>query len=129
MTVSSANRILVIDDDDCIREVTQTCLELVGGYEVLTAASGQEGLAAARARPPHAILLDVMMPGLDGPGTFARLQEHPETQDVPVILLTAKAQGADRDRFAELGVAGVIVKPFNPMELARQVAQTLGWQE
>ncbi|NUU30626.1 response regulator [Arthrobacter sp. C9C5] len=121
-------RILLIDDDQGIREVARTVLEMVGGYDVETAASGLEGLGKARTSPPDAILLDVMMPGLDGPETFALLQEHPETCNVPVILLTAKTQPADRSRFASLGVAGMLAKPFDPMALSDQIAGTLGWQ-
>lgn len=77
--------------------------------------------------PSDAILLDVMMPGLSGPTTFARLQEQPETRHVPVVLLTARTQEADRRQFAELGVAGVLSKPFDPLSLPGQVAELLGW--
>lgn len=121
-------RILLVDDDDGIREVAKASLELVGGYDVATANSGQQSLDISRVNPPDAILLDVMMPGLDGPATFARLQNQTETRDIPVILLTAKTQEADRSRFAELGVAGFLAKPFNPMTLPREVAEILGWE-
>ena len=121
-------RILLVDDDQGIREVARTVLEMVGGYEVETAASGLEGLEKARTSAPDAIVLDVMMPGLDGPATFALLQEAPETRDVPVILLTAKTQAADRDRFASIGVAGMLPKPFDPMALSDQIAGILGWE-
>lgn len=121
-------RILLIDDDQGIREVARTVLEMVGGYDVETAASGMEGLEMARTGPPDAIVLDVMMPGLDGPATFALLQEQPETRDVPVILLTAKTQAADRSRFAAIGVAGMLSKPFDPMALCDQIAGILGWE-
>jgi two-component system alkaline phosphatase synthesis response regulator PhoP len=84
-----------------------------------------EGIAKALAERPDAILLDVMMPGIDGPTTFKRLQVDPQTRGIPVILLTAKAQAADRDRFAKLGVAGVLTKPFDPMALSDQVAAIL----
>ncbi|MCA1689554.1 MAG: response regulator [Actinobacteria bacterium] len=120
-------RILVVDDDDSIREVAQMSLELVGGHEVLTAASGADGLSCARTEQPDAILLDVMMPDLDGPATFERLQADPATREIPVILLTAKLQPADRARFAELGVRAVVAKPFDPMTLADEVAGILGW--
>ncbi|XAS63546.1 response regulator [Pseudarthrobacter sp. So.54] len=126
--MDSPRSILLIDDDPSIREVARTVLEMVGGYDVETAASGLEGLKKARTSPPDAIVLDVMMPGLDGPGTFALLQEHPETRDVPVILLTAKTQAADRSRFAALGVAGMLPKPFDPMTLCDQIAGILGWK-
>lgn len=120
--------ILLVDDDPGIREVARAVLEMVGGYEVETAASGLEGLEKARISPPDAIVLDVMMPGLDGPATFALLQEQTETCGVPVILLTAKTQAADRSRFASIGVAGMLAKPFDPMALSDQVAGILGWE-
>ena len=120
-------RVLVIDDEEDIREIAQDSLEIMGGYEVLTASSGTEGLTDARAQQPDVILLDMMMPGMDGFATFQRLQDDAATQDIPVILLTAKVQASDQLRFAELGVAGVIAKPFDPISLANQVAQILGW--
>lgn len=120
--------ILLVDDDPGIREVARAVLEMVGGYEVETAASGLEGLEKARISPPDAIILDVMMPGLDGPATFALLQDQAETSSVPVILLTAKTQAADRSRFASIGVAGMLAKPFDPMALSDQVAGILGWK-
>lgn len=126
--MDNPRRILLVDDDQSIREVARTVLEMVGGYDVETAASGLEGLEKARTSPPDAIVLDVMMPGLDGPATFALLQEQPETRDVPVILLTAKTQAADRGRFASIGVAGMLPKPFDPMALCNQIAGILGWE-
>ena len=123
----TAKRILVIDDDDDIREVAQLTLETMGAWEVLTASSGSEGLAQAEAEQPDAILLDVMMPDMDGLATFHQLQTNPATQSIPVILLTAKVQSADQRRFTELGVIAMIAKPFNPMTLATQVAEALGW--
>ncbi len=123
----TAKRILIVDDEEDIREVAQLTLEAVGGWEVLTAASGNEGLAKAEAEQPDAILLDIMMPDLDGLTTFQQLQANPVTQDIPVILLTAKVQVADRLRFAELGLTAMIFKPFDPMTLADQVADVLGW--
>lgn len=126
--MDNPRRILLVDDDQGIREVARTVLEMVGGYDVETAASGLEGLERARISPPDAIVLDVMMPGLDGPATFALLQEYPETRDVPVILLTAKTQLADRSRFASIGVAGMLPKPFDPMALCDQIASILGWE-
>ncbi|MCT7984105.1 response regulator [Laspinema sp. A4] len=124
----SFKRILVIDDEDDIREVAQLSLEMVGGWEVLTASSGNEGLLVAEAKQPDAILLDVMMPDMDGPATFKKLQANPSTQQIPVILLTAKVLYADQRRFSELGVNSVIAKPFEPMNLAAQVASALGWE-
>ena len=127
MLISTAKRILVIDDAEDIREVAQISLQVVGGWEVLTASSGQEGVAKAIAEQPDAILLDVMMPDQDGPTTFQQLQANSATQHIPVILLTAKALASDRQMFADLGVVSIIAKPFEPMYLAGQVAQILGW--
>lgn len=120
-------RILVIDDEEDIREVAQLSLEMVAGWEVFTAASGSEGIAKAETHQPDAILLDVMMPDMDGPATYKQMQLQSSTQHIPVILLTAKVQPNDRRRFAELGVRGVIAKPFEPMMLASQVSHLLSW--
>ncbi len=121
-------RVLIVDDEDDIREVAEISLEMVAGWKVLTARSGCEGLRIAQADQPDAILLDVMMPDMDGPTTFQKLQADPAIRHIPVVLLTAKLQPADRKRFAELGVAGVLAKPFDPLELASQVAKVLRWQ-
>ena len=120
-------QILIIDDEDDIREVAQVSLEMIGNWAVLTACSGQEGLTKAAAAQPDAILLDVMMPDMDGPSTFQQLQQIPALCHIPVILMTAKVQASDQRRFARLGVQGVISKPFDPLTLADQVATTLGW--
>ncbi|HEY4001075.1 MAG TPA: response regulator [Candidatus Xenobia bacterium] len=122
-----SRKILVIDDEDDIREVAQVCLEMVGGWEVVAARSGLEGINKARTDQPDAILLDVMMPEMDGPTTWQKLQDDEQTKHIPVILLTAKVQAADQRRFASLGVNGVITKPFDPMNLSNEVSTTLGW--
>lgn len=121
--------VLVIDDEDDIREVAQVSLEALGGWNVLTASSGDQGIQRAAADHPDAILLDVMMPGMDGPTTFKKLQGEEKTRNIPVIFLTAKVQAADRQRFSDLGVAGVIAKPFDPMTLAGEVSALLKWVE
>jgi len=120
-------RILIIDDDDDIREVAALTLEMVAGWQVVTANSGTNGIETAQAENPDAILLDVMMPGMDGPTTFQELQKIPTTAKIPVILLTAKVQGADQKRFAALGVAAILFKPFDPLTLAQQMSDALGW--
>ena len=125
--MSERKRILIVDDEDDIREVAQVSLELVGQYEVLTASSGRDGVARARTAQPDAILLDVMMPDLDGPGTLAQLRADPATRDIPVVFLTAKTQQAERARLAELGAAGILVKPFDPLKLPGEIAATLRW--
>lgn len=122
-------RILIIDDEEDIRQVAGLSLETVAGWEVVLANSGKQGMERAEKDNPDAILLDVMMPAMDGPTTFLQLQKNPKTAKIPVILLTAKVQGSDQRRFAELGVAGILFKPFDPLKLSTQVSQTLGWTQ
>jgi CheY-like chemotaxis protein len=122
-----SHRILIIDDEDDIREVAALSLETVAGWDVAVASSGAQGLARAAEYNPDAILLDVMMPGMDGPTTFRALRNNPATAQIPVLLLTAKVQGNDQRRFADLGVEAVLFKPFDPMTLSSQIACVLGW--
>lgn len=119
--------VLVIDDSDLIRAVAKLALGGQEGWEVLCAEGGAAGLDLARRTQPDAVLLDVVMPGLDGPATHGRLRDDDATRAIPVIFLTAQADEADRARFAELDVAGVIAKPFDPGRLAAQVSELLGW--
>jgi len=121
-------RIVLIDDDEHIREIAQLSLEQVGGYSVLTAASGEEGVRVAVGARPDAVLVDVMMPEMDGPATVERLRQDERTAAVPVVFLTAKIQPHERDRLLGLGVAGIIAKPFDPMQLPAAVAGLLGWE-
>ncbi|MDY6782920.1 MAG: response regulator [Cyanobacteriota bacterium] len=123
----AAKRILIIDDEADIREVAQLSLEISNDWEVLTAASGQEGLQIAATEKPNAILLDVMMPDMDGPATWQHLRENPATQNIPVIFLTAKVQATEQRRYAQLGVTAVLTKPFDPVTLADRVAEALNW--
>ena len=122
-----ARRILIIDDEDDIREVAALSLESVAGWEVFMASSGTQGLARAIEHKPDAILLDVMMPGMDGPTTFRELRKNPATARIPVLLLTAKVQSSDQRRFADLGVEAILFKPFDPLTLPTQIAGVLGW--
>jgi len=124
-------RILIIDDEDDIREVAALSLETIAGWEIITAGSGADGIRAAVDFKPglDAVLLDVMMPGMDGPSTFRLMQQNPAIAGIPVLLLTAKVQGVDRRRFAGLGVAAVLFKPFNPLTLASQISEALGWKD
>lgn len=117
-------RVLVVDDDELLREVAKASLELVAGWEVSTASSGQEAEEMAREQHPDLIMLDVMMPGQDGPTTFARLREDERTEDIPVVFLTAKN---NTEGWQGSGLAGVIAKPFDAMRLAAQVSRLLGW--
>ncbi|MCL1473067.1 response regulator [Argonema antarcticum] len=120
-------RVLIVDDEYRIREVTKIALEMMAGWEVLTASSGKEGLLQAQVQQPDAILLDVMMPDMDGTATLVALQANNATRDIPVVLLSAKVQVNDRSQFAELGVKAIIPKPFDPLNLAIQIAEALGW--
>jgi CheY-like chemotaxis protein len=123
----SAKRILIIDDEKNLCTVIRASLEKIGRWQVLTSLSGIEGLRKAETEQPDAILLDVMMPDIDGLALFDTLQSHPVTQKIPVILLTAKAQKLDLEQFTKLGVAGVITKPFDPLKLSSQIANILKW--
>ncbi|MBD2164452.1 response regulator [Calothrix membranacea FACHB-236] len=121
-------RILVIDDEKNLCTVIKACLENIGRWQVLVAQSGTEGLAVAKSEHPDAILLDVMMPDIDGMSLFHSLQDNLTTNAIPVILLTAKVQTVDLNEFSQLAIAGVISKPFDPLRLSELVANTLGWK-
>jgi CheY-like chemotaxis protein len=123
----TTKHILVIDNEIYIQEVIKICLQTIAQWQVVTASSGQAGIEVAAAMQPDAILLDVMMPDMDGMTTFRHLQSHPETQAIPVILLTAKIQPNDRQHYTELGIKDVIAKPFDPLQLAQQIATILAW--
>jgi len=118
--------VLVIDDDRDIREVAKTSLELVGGFAVMVADSGLHGVALAQQARPDAIILDLMMPDFDGQQTLAQLKQVPDTTHIPVIMLTAKVQ-VSKLELVRKGAAGVLVKPFDPMQLPNQVREILGW--
>lgn len=120
--------ILIIDDEESIRKVTQAALEITAGWTVTCAGSAEEGIAAAAADPPDAILLDIMMPGRDGPQTFQELQANAATRRVPVLFLTATARAADLRRLRSNEVKGVIAKPFDPLKLCDQISDILGWE-
>ncbi len=118
---------LVVDDDEDVRVITRLSLE-VAGWVVSEAASGAEALAQCAAEAPDVVLLDVMMPQMDGPTTFAALQADSTLRSVPVVYLTAKAEPAERERLRRTGVMGVMSKPFDPLTLADSVSNLLGWK-
>jgi CheY-like chemotaxis protein len=122
-----SHSILIVDDEDDIREVAALSLESIADWKVYAASSGAEGLSLAMQHQPDAIVLDVMMPVMDGPATFRELQNNPKTAHIPVLLLTAKVQSSDQRRFADLGVKAVLFKPFDPLTLADQISSALGW--
>ena len=122
-------QILIVDDQEHLRELIQLCLEDLAGWNTLVAESGQECLQILQTERPNAILLDVSMPGMDGFAVCDRLQSDPITRSIPVILVTAKVLSSDMTNFAEMGVAGVIRKPFEPTTLPGKVAEMLGWDD
>ncbi len=121
----SAVRILHVDDEPDIREIVEMSLGLNADFEVLACACGADAVAAAAEWSPRLILLDVMMPGMDGPATLAELRKDPRTADIPVLFMTARAQARELQQFIALGAQGVISKPFDPMTLAFSVRSHL----
>ncbi len=118
-------KILLVDDDPDIRMIATISLAQIGGFDVVEAPSGTDALERLATWTPDVVLLDVMMPEMDGPTTLARIHELGVAPEVPVILLTAKVQQREVDRYIELGAIGVIAKPFDPMTLAEQVRRTV----
>lgn len=119
-------RIMYVEDEPDIQSVAKLALEILGGYEVLLCGNGAEALDQVGGFAPSLILLDVMMPDMDGPTTLEHLREDPNTAQIPVIFLTAKAQASDIKRYQALGALDVIAKPFDPMTLAVQVQKIWG---
>jgi len=113
--------ILCVDDEEDIQEVVKLCLEMDGGFTIDTCNGGAEALAFLADAKPDLILLDVMMPGMDGPATFAAMKSR--GLDVPVIFMTARVRGAEVSQYLDMGAAGVIPKPFDPVSLANEVQQ------
>lgn len=119
-------RVLVVDDEESLRDILTIALADFCGWEVTTAGNGQEGLSLAVQTEPDVILLDVMMPHMDGPTTLGLLRSHRTTAGIPVIFLTAKAQRSEVERLMGLGAAGVLTKPFDPLALPNQIHSLLG---
>jgi two-component system, OmpR family, response regulator len=121
-----SRRLLLVDDEDAIRTIACISLERIGGWTIVSVSSGQAALDAAQDDGPFdAILMDVMMPGLDGPATLARLRDGELAQQVPIVFMTAKVGEAERERLLSLGASGVIAKPFDPMTLPDELHQML----
>ena len=119
--MTDLKRILHVEDDLSIQAVAKVALEVVGGFQVLSCCSGQEALDQVQGFAPDFILLDVMMPGMDGPQTLERLRGLIDIGEVPVAFMTAKVQPSEVAHYRSLGARDVIVKPFDPMQLAAQV--------
>ncbi len=120
--------LLSIDDEESILFIIQAGLSMTTGWRVLTATSGEDGLIKAQNNRLDAIILDAQMPNMDGIATLHQLRKHPETQRIPVVFLTATPQRIAYIQEEDLGVRGILAKPFDPITLAHQVANTLGWQ-
>ena len=116
-----ALRVLIVDDEPDIRTIGELSLSAIGGWQVVQAASGAEALERLAADRPDLVLLDVMMPGMDGPTTLAKMRETEAGQHLPVIFMTARTQRSDVESYLELGAIGVIAKPFEPMTLADEI--------
>ncbi|NOQ14230.1 MAG: response regulator [Methyloprofundus sp.] len=121
MPIELPKQILIVDDEADIRSVVQITLEISGGLEAETCSSGAAAIEFIAKTPPDLVLLDVMMPGMDGPETLKRLKAEPATASIPVIFMTAKVQPAEVEEYYRMGVAGVVSKPFNPRELVNSV--------
>jgi CheY-like chemotaxis protein len=118
--------ILIVDDEEDVRAIAKLGLEMGAGWNVLTACSGREALNIAANSILDVILLDMMMPDMDGRATLQQLKANPGTKKIPVILLTAKFQQSDRESFTDLDVAAIFAKPFRPLKLAEQINEVLG---
>jgi CheY-like chemotaxis protein len=121
--------VLVVDDDDDIRELTQLALESVCGWNIVTAEGGFSAIEMCRTHRPDAVLLDMMMPDMDGLTTFEHLQADPTTRDIPVILFTAKGRVGERQPWENHEIRGMIAKPYDPMTLGEQVSEILDWDD
>jgi CheY-like chemotaxis protein len=118
-------KVLIIDDEEDIRRIGRLALARVGGMEVSEAADGAEGLRRAAQDRPDVVLLDLMMPGMDGAATLQNLRADPATSAIPVVFLTAKAQAAEIAKLKGMGALGVLTKPFDPMTLAERLKALL----
>ncbi len=127
MKSESPKNILLIDDDDYICQVVQSCIEVFSNWQITTARSGEEGLAASSAVRPDAILLDMQMPIMDGFTVIKKLRADPQLADIPVVLLTARVDLTEPHKIAQLGVQGAIAKPFHPTKISSEISRILGW--
>ncbi len=119
--MNTLSRVLYVEDEPDIQAVARIALQTVGGFTVQICSSGEEALREVKAFGPDLILLDVMMPGMDGPGTLAALRATPGLEQLPVVFMTAKVQPSEVAQYKSLGALDVIPKPFDPMKLAEQV--------
>lgn len=123
MTGAVLSKILYVEDDPDIQDVTKMSLEMLGGFTLKACSSGAEAVEAAESFEADLILLDVMMPDMDGPATLTALREFPKMQHVPAVFMTAKVMPADIDHYKAMGAVDVISKPFDPMVLASRISE------
>ena len=121
--MAALKSILYVEDEPDIQAVAKVALEMLGGFEVKICSSGKEALESVVAFSPDLILLDVMMPGMDGPSTLKAMREIPAIEKTPVVFMTAKVQPQEVQQYKALGALDVIPKPFDPMKLAENVRQ------
>ena len=121
MSVDGLKKIIYVEDEQDIQVIVKLCLENIGGFQVQIYSSGTEALTNVLEYMPDLILLDVMMPEMDGPTLFTHLQEMPQVKDIPVIFMTAKAQMHEVEEFKKVGVLDIITKPFDPMTLSQSI--------
>lgn len=121
--MTELQRIMHVEDDPSIQQVAKIALEAVGGFTVHTCSSGQQALDDYPAFAPQLILMDVMMPGMDGPTTLQQLQQKYDLSGIPTVFMTAKVQSNEVSSYKALGAADVVVKPFDPMTLSEQIRQ------
>lgn len=119
----SLKRIIHVEDDESIRAIAKVALERVGGFTLLSCASGNEALEKAEEFTPDMLLLDVMMPGLDGPTTLSKLHEQMDLTEVAVVFMTAKVQSSEIEYYKSIGACNVVLKPFDVMTLSEQLVQ------
>jgi two-component system phosphate regulon response regulator PhoB len=124
----TALRVVLIDDDADLRKLVKLTLEYTAGWQVATAAAGEEGIELVRAIRPDVVVVDFMMPGMDGYEVCRRLKRDPETAGIPLVFLTARKE-LDEAKIREVGALGVVVKPFDPDELAVRVCELCGIEE
>ncbi len=117
--------ILIVDDEEDVRAVIQLGLEMQAGWKVLNANSGEEGIKTAASQQPDVILLDLMMPDMDGITTLKKLKNDPKTQQIPVIVMTAKSKFSVEESLANLDVVAIFTKPLRPLNLAQEISEVL----
>lgn len=125
--MNELKKIIYVEDQKDIQIIARVALEDIGGFELMICSSGEEALANAEGFKPDLFLLDVMMPGMDGPETLAALRKNPELENIPIMFMTAKVQTGEVARLLELGAVDVISKPFDPMTLADEIRKK--WQQ